>query len=73
MTTKLAGNKTFFLPFNQGSNGPGKVGGKGNPENTNGYPTAYLWKQVLQRDNVMDIIQHFMNLEIKKENKATAK
>ncbi|MCU5712629.1 DEAD/DEAH box helicase family protein [Bacillus cereus] len=67
MTTKLAGNKTFFLPFNQGSNGAGKVGGKGNPENAYSYPTAYLWEEVLQRDNVMDIIQRFMNLEIKKE------
>lgn len=67
MTTKLAGKKTYFLPFNQGSNGPGNVGGKGNPENEEGYPTAYLWEQVLHRDNVMDIIQRFMNLEVKKE------
>jgi type I restriction enzyme, R subunit len=68
MTTKLAGKKTYFLPFNQGSNGPGNVGGKGNPENLDGYPTAYLWEQVLHRDNVMDIVQRFMNLEVKKEN-----
>ena len=27
MTTKLAGDKTFFLPFNQGSNGAGNDGG----------------------------------------------
>lgn len=67
MTTKLAGRKTFFLPFNQGSNGPGNVGGNGNPANADGYPTAYLWEYVLQRDNVMDIIQRFMNLEVKKE------
>lgn len=67
MTTKLAGRKTYFLPFNQGSNGPGNVGGKGNPINVKGYPTAYLWEQVLQRDNVMDIIQRFMNVEVKKE------
>lgn len=67
MTTKLDGKKTYFLPFNQGSNSPGNVGGKGNPENPDGYPTAYLWEQVLHRDNVMDIIQRFMNLEVKKE------
>ena len=30
-TTHLLGEKTFFMPFNQGSNGAGKVGGKGNP------------------------------------------
>ncbi|MEK4151889.1 type I restriction endonuclease subunit R [Carnobacterium sp. FSL E2-0243] len=67
MTTKLAGNKTYFLPFNQGSNGPGNVGGAGNPENNEGYPTSYLWEQVLTTDSLMDIIQKFMNLEIKKE------
>ena len=70
MTTKLDG-KTYFLPFNQGSNGPGRVGGAGNPSNKDGYPTAYLWEKVLTRDNLMDIIQRFMNLEIKKKSKAT--
>ncbi len=29
MTTKLAGKDTYFLPFNQGSNGAGQDGGKG--------------------------------------------
>lgn len=67
MTTRLAGNKTYFLPFNQGSNGPGHVGGKGNPANAYGYPTSYLWEQVLTTDNLMDIFQRFMNLEVKKE------
>ena len=67
MTTKLAGNKTYFLPFNQGSKGPGNNGGQGNPQNPDGYPTAYLWEQVLQRDHLMDVFQRFMNLEVKKE------
>ncbi|HFQ3865054.1 TPA: type I restriction endonuclease subunit R [Enterococcus faecium] len=67
MTTRLAGNKTYFLPFNQGSNGPGNVGGKGNPANAYGYPTSYLWEQVLTTDNLMDTFQRFMNLEVKKE------
>ena len=31
MTTKLAGPKTRFLPFNMGSKGPGVTGAKGNP------------------------------------------
>ena len=31
ITTKLDGDKTFFLPFNQGSNGAGNDGGAGNP------------------------------------------
>ena len=66
MTTKLAGKNTYFLPFNQGSNGPGNDGGKGNPANPNGYPTSYLWESVFERDSMMDIIQRFINLENKK-------
>lgn len=67
MTTKLEGKNTSFLPFNQGSNGPGNDGGKGNPANENGYPTHYLWEEVFEKDSMMDIIQKFMNLEIKEE------
>ena len=63
MTTKLAGKNTYFLPFNQGSNGAGNDGGKGNPANPNGYPTAYLWENVFQKDSMMDIVQKFMNLK----------
>ena len=66
MTTKLAGKNTYFLPFNQGSNGAGNDGGKGNPANPNGYPTHYLWEEVFEKDSMMDIIQKFMNLENKK-------
>jgi type I restriction enzyme R subunit len=73
MTTKLAGKKTYFLPFNQGSNGAGNVGGKGNPENPNGYSTAYLWERVLQKDTLLDIVQRFVNLEIKHEKDAKGK
>ena len=63
MTTKLAGEKTFFLPFNQGSSGAGNDGGKGNPPNPDGYPTDYLWKDVFQKDSMMDIIQKFISLQ----------
>ena len=61
MTTKLAGKDTFFLPFNQGSNGAGNDGGKGNPANPDGYPTAYLWEYVFQKDSMMDILQKFIH------------
>ena len=63
MTTKLAGEKTFFLPFNQGSNGAGNDGGKGNPPNPDGYPTDYIWKDVFTKDSMMDIIQKFISLQ----------
>lgn len=61
MTTKLDGKNTFFLPFNQGSNGAGNDGGKGNPSNPDGYPTAYLWQNVFRKDSMMDILQKFMS------------
>ena len=61
MTTRLNKGDTFFLPFNQGSNGAGNDGGKGNPANPNGYPTAYLWEKVLQKDSALDIVQKFIH------------
>ncbi len=73
MTTKLAGDKTYFLPFNQGSNGAGNVGGAGNPERDDDYITAYLWQNVLQKDALLDIIQRFMNLEVKIEKNSSGK
>ena len=63
MTTKLAGAHTYFLPFNQGSAGAGKVGGKGNPNNENGYDTAYLWENVLCKDRLLEILQKYMHLQ----------
>lgn len=63
MATKLAGKDTYFLPFNQGSNGAGNDGGKGNPANPHGYPTSYLWEVVFQKDSMMDILQKFLHLE----------
>lgn len=70
MTTRLLGNKTYFLPFNQGSNGPGVDGGAGNPQNpSGGYVTAYLWEDVLQKDQFLDILQKFISYQ--KETKKT--
>lgn len=63
MTTKLQGPATYFLPFNQGSNGAGNVGGKGNPVTTGDYITAYLWKKVLTKDSLMEILQKYMHLQ----------
>lgn len=69
MTTRLLGSKTYFLPFNQGSNGPGVDGGAGNPQSENGdYVTSYLWETVLQKDSFLDILQKFISYqkEVKK-------
>ncbi len=63
MTTRLAGPRTNFLPFNQGSNGPGKDGRKGNPTNPDGHKTAYLWQNVWQRDSWLDILGRYLVTE----------
>lgn len=71
MTTKLAGEKTYFLPFNRGHE---DTGAAGNPPNPNGAATSYLWEQVLQRDNWLAILgsQMFLKTEAD-EDPATGK
>ncbi|MGP4051589.1 type I restriction endonuclease subunit R [Streptomyces sp. 2A115] len=61
VTTQLRGKNTQFLPFNTGSNGPGQPGGAGNPAPTafGRYATSYLWEQVWQPDNWLDLLQRF--------------
>lgn len=72
MATKLDKENTYFLQFNQGSNGAGEDGGKGNPANPEGYPTSYLWEVVFQKDSMMDILQKFIHLQVKEDKKLTA-
>lgn len=59
MTTRLAGKKTRYLPFNLGNNN-----GAGNPLNKIGYRTAYLWEDVLAKDSFMDILGKFLHLMV---------
>ncbi|NSW54184.1 MAG: type I restriction endonuclease subunit R [Anaerolineae bacterium] len=54
-TTHLRGEKTAFLPFNQGFER-----GAGNPPSFFGYDTAYLWEQVWARDSVLNLVQNFV-------------
>ena len=68
MTTKLAGDDTFFLPFNKGNNH-----GKGNPVNPEGHKTAYLWEEILTRDSLANIIQHFVLLDGNKKDALSKK
>src|SRR5687768_14079872 len=59
VTTRLAGQKTRFLPFNQG-----KFGGAGNPPvppTRRGYATAYLWEEMWARDSVLDLVRQFIH------------
>lgn len=70
MATELKGADTYFLPFNQGSNGAGNDGGAGNPQaEDDNYVTSYIWENVLQKDSLLDIIQKFISFEVKTEKK----
>ena len=62
MTTRLDGKKTRFLPFNLGDGTAA-----GNPENPDGYKTAYLWEQVWQRDSLLDILARFIHLQVEEK------
>ncbi len=67
MTTRLAGEKTHFLPFNRGSH-PGQIRcGAGNPKHPSGYRTGYFWEEVLERESFLDILGHFMFIGKKDE------
>ena len=62
MCTKLAGFDSYFLPFNKGT----AEGAAGNdvPED-GGHATAYLWEEVLERENLLTIIGRYIHLEVK--------
>ena len=62
MATELKGESTFFLPFNQGSNGAGNIGDGGNPQPSDGsYATSYLWERVLSPDMLLSILQRYIS------------
>ena len=62
MTTQLAGEKTYFLPFNKGS----ADGGSGNAvsDDLERCSTDYLWSEVLTPDSLLVIIGRFVHLQI---------
>ena len=68
MTTRLAGPKTQFLPFNKGN-----AGAPGNPINPDGHATSYLWERVWQRDNWLDILARFIHVERPATGSASAR
>ncbi len=54
MCTHLRGEDSWFLPFNKGWND-----GAGNPPNPHGLKTEYLWKEVLTREGLTDILENY--------------
>ena len=63
MTTRLAGKSTFFLPFDQGTS----EGAAGNDSSEVGYPTAYLWNEIFQKDNLLTILGRYIHLQVEEK------
>ncbi|MGI8910970.1 MAG: type I restriction endonuclease subunit R [Rubrobacteraceae bacterium] len=55
--THLRGRESWFLPFNKGWND-----GAGNPPNPDGVKTAYLWREILARESLSDIIENYAQI-----------
>ncbi len=68
MTTRLEGKETRFLSFNRGNDH-----GADNPPVEGDWKTHYLWDEVLQAGNLLEILQRFMHLEVKKTQVKTDK
>jgi type I restriction enzyme R subunit len=58
MTTRLAGPKTFFLPYNRDLE---------NPLVDQGYRTKYLWEEILPPSSLLDILENFVHVSKEKE------
>jgi type I restriction enzyme R subunit len=62
--THLKGKASWFLPFNQGWND-----GAGNPPNPDGIKTDYLWKRVLTRQGLTDILENYAQVVEKQDDR----
>nr|WP_206107662.1 type I restriction endonuclease subunit R [Paludisphaera rhizosphaerae] len=54
MCSQLTGKDSWFLPFNRGWNH-----GAGNPPNPNGIKTDYLWREVLTKPSLADVLENY--------------
>ncbi len=68
MCTHLKGKDSWFLPFNKGHND-----GAGNPPNPAGLATDYLWKEILARDRLTDILENYSQVVEEKDEKTGKK
>lgn len=66
--THLQGKASWFLPFNKGWND-----GAGNPPNPQGLKTDYLWREVLTRESLTDILENYAQLVEEKDAKSGRK
>ena len=60
--THLKGKVSWFLPFNRGWND-----GAGNPPNPNGLRSDYLWREVLTRRSLTNILENYAQVVESKE------
>ena len=65
--THLKGKASWFLPFNRGWND-----GAGNPPNPSGIKTDYLWREVLTRESLTDILENYAQV-VEAKNEKTGK
>ena len=68
MCTHLKGKYSWFLPFNKGYKD-----GAGNPPNPDGLETDYLWKQILTKQDLTDIIENYAQITEEKDEKGRKK
>ena len=68
MCTHLKGKDSWFLPFNQGWND-----GAGNPPNSDGLKTDYLWKRVLTKRGLTDILENYAQVVEERDDKGRKK
>lgn len=75
MTTRLQGRHTVFLPFDQGSNGAGQVGGAGNPDpgQGGGHAVAHLWERVLCKDCLLELLRNYLHVERRERKTGSGK
>jgi type I restriction enzyme R subunit len=59
--TQLAGKSSWFLPFDKGYND-----GAGNPPNSNGIMTDYLWKSIFTKRELANIIENYAQVVTEK-------
>ncbi|HPG60023.1 MAG TPA: DEAD/DEAH box helicase family protein, partial [Candidatus Wallbacteria bacterium] len=68
MCAHLKNKASWFLPFNKGYND-----GAGNPPNPAGIATDYLWKEILRKESLANIIENYAQIVEKKDDKTGKK
>ncbi|MBF0232595.1 MAG: type I restriction endonuclease subunit R [Desulfamplus sp.] len=68
MCTHLKGKHSWFLPFNKGHDD-----GAGNPPNPKGLATDYLWKKILTKAGLTDILENYAQVVAGKDEKTGKK